>query len=71
MRPVAVTVKLICPAGVALVVLTVRVAVWGSPVLVTDAGLNDPLTPAGCPSNATLRSAVQAVELPWKVIVIV
>jgi hypothetical protein len=62
-------VKVVEPGGVAPVVVIVRVEVTSPPVLVTEAGLNDPLAPAGNPE--TLNSEVQEPLLPLKLTVIV
>jgi hypothetical protein len=68
--PLARTVKVVEPAGVAPVVVIVRVEVASAPVLVTEGGLNDALAPAGN-AEVTLNGAVQELLLPLKPTVIV
>jgi len=64
------TVKVVVPAGVPAEVVRVRVDVAFAPVLVTDAGLNDAVTPLG---NALvmLNGEVQELLFPLKATVIV
>src|SRR5690348_12597386 len=68
--PAACTVKLVEAGGVALVVVSVRVEVWLTPMLVTELGAKEAVVPVG-KTVVTLRFAWHEALFPLKPIVTV